>query len=176
MIELLVGMAMMLVISGAVVSLFISMSKNQARITKNADRVGDGRAALRGIVDDIRQGSVITATPKGEELKLKTYVHATSCASAPSASAAAILCAVTYQCAQDGSKSTYFCTRTVEGRTATRIASGLSSNAIFTYSPSATTAATYITVKLVYPATSGSYTTTLENGAALRNSATNLSY
>lgn len=175
-VELLVATVMMVIISGATVSLFISTLKDQTRITKNAARVGDGRVALRTIVDDIRQASAITTTPKAEELSITTYVHASTCTSAPSATATAIACAVTYKCLQETSKTTFECTRSVGGGTAVKVATGLSSKAVFTYTPSAATTATYITAKLVYPATSGTYTTTLENGAALRNSATNLSY
>jgi len=172
LVELLVATTMMVIITGATVSLFISTVKDQARITTGADQVGQARTAVRKVMEDVRQGSTISVAG-AEELKFKTYVHATSCASSPSASATAIQCTVTYKCEKETSKTTYQCTRTPEGGSAVTVATGLSSGSVFTYTPNSTSA-TFITVKLVLPASSG--TTTLENGAALRNSATNLSY
>jgi Tfp pilus assembly protein PilW len=181
LVELLVATTMTVIITGATVSLFVSTVKDQSRVTKSADQVGEARIALRKVVDDIRQASTITATPKLEELKLKTYIHATSCSSAPSVSAAAISCEITYKCALETSKTTSECTRTAVGGTTVKVATGLVSKSIFEYwsggsiiTPSTT--ATYITVKLAVPASSGNNPTTLESGAALRNSTTNLSY
>jgi prepilin-type N-terminal cleavage/methylation domain-containing protein len=176
MVELLVATTMMVIITGATVSLFISTMKNQVNITKSADQVGEARVALRDFVDDIRQASEIMTTPTSSELKLKTYVHATSCTSTPSATATGLLCEVLYKCAKEASKATYECTRKVSTASAVIVASGLKTNEVFTYTPSAATTATFITAKLVLPAPTGTNTTTLESGSALRNSATNLSY
>lgn len=173
MIELLVATLMMVVISGATVSLFISTLKHQSRITSSAHQVNEARVALRNIIDDVRQGSTIS-TATASELKLKTYIHATACTGPPSVSAAAIQCTVTYKFPKETSKTTYEATRTIESTTV-KVARGLSSNSVFTYTPSATpTAATYIAAKLALPTGSGA--TTLENGAALRNASANLGY
>jgi type II secretory pathway pseudopilin PulG len=175
LVELLVGTIMMVIITGAAVSMFISTIHDQSRITNSANQVGEARIALRKMTDDIRQGSSVT-TGSATELKLKTYLHAATCAGSPSVSATAIQCTVTYKCLKETSKSTYECTRTVEATTVKAV-TGLSTNSIFVYTPaSPTTSATYIAVKLVLPASSGSNSTTLESGATLRNSATNLSY
>ncbi len=174
LVELLIAVSMMVIIVGATVSLFVSTIKDQSRVTASADQVGQARVALRTIIEDVRQGSTI-ATAKAEELKLKTYVHASSCSSSPSPSAAAIQCNVTYKCEKETGKSTYQCTRTSEGGTTVKVATGLSSNAVFTYAPNSTSA-TFIAAKLTLPGSTGAPGTTLENGAALRNSSTNLAY
>ncbi len=174
LIELLVASAMGVVIAGAAITLLITSLHQQPRITGQAEQVGEARVAMDRIVRDLRQGSGVSETPTAKKLILTTYVHATSCTAAPSATATAIKCRVTYEC------SSGTCTRRVatttgpatEG-TAVTLISGLSSNEIFSYSPSAT-APTYIGVKLVLPASSGSNTTTLEDGAALRDVASNL--
>jgi hypothetical protein len=65
----------------------------------------------------------------------------------------------------------------MEGAGEVKIVTGLSSRSIFVYSPaSPATSATYISVKLSLPSPNGSSLTVLENGATLRNSATNLAY
>jgi prepilin-type N-terminal cleavage/methylation domain-containing protein len=175
LIELLVASTMMVIITGASVSLLISTFKDQSRITSSADQVGQARVGLRKIVDDIRQGSLITVATESE-LTIKTYIHATSCSTSPSVTATAIQCTVTYKCPKEASKATYECTRTIEGSTV-KLITGLSGNAVFTYTPaSPATSATYISAKLVLPTANSSATTTLESGAALRNSPTNLSY
>jgi type II secretory pathway pseudopilin PulG len=177
MIELLVAATMMVIITGATVSLLISTFKDQSRVTSRADQVGAARVALNKMVGEIRQGSAISAG-SAEELKMTTYVHATSCTAGPSVSAPAISCAVTYKCLAETGKSTFKCTRKVSTAGEEKLVGGLSSKSVFTYSPaSPTTSATYITVKLALAdSSSASYTTTLENGAALRNTATNLAY
>lgn len=176
LVELLVASAMMVVITGATVSLFISTIKDQSRITKSGDRIGDARAAVRLMVDDIRQGVEVTATtPVATELKLKTYVHAATCAGAPSVNATAIQCVVTYKCAKEGSKSTYECTRAVEAGAAKKVITGLSNNSVFSYSP-ASKLATYVGVALTFPASTGTGTTTFEGGAGLRNSVNTVGY
>ena len=172
LVELLVAMSMMVVITGATVALFISTLKDQSRVTDSADQVGQARAALRLMVDDIRQASSGSGT--ASELKVKTYIHATSCTTAASASATAISCEVIYKCVVDSPKTTYKCTRAVGTGTAVKIVSGLSNGSVFTYTP--TTTPTYIAAKLVFPGSSGTATYTYENGATLRNSATALGY
>lgn len=180
MVELLVAMTMMVIITGATVSLFVSTIKDQSRVTKTADQVGEARTAIRTMVDDIRQGSTITATsptPTASELKFKTYIHATSCSSSTAVSATAIQCSVTYKCAKEASKTTYQCTRAIEAGAAQKIVGGLSNGSVFVYSPAATPAsATYVGVVLTLPGATGTNTTTFEGGAALRDSATNLGY
>lgn len=177
MIELLVAATMMVIITGATVSLLISTFKDQSRVTSRADQVGEARVALNKIVGEVRQASAISVG-KAEELQITTYVHATSCTAGPSVSAPAISCAVTYKCAKETGKNTYKCTRKVSTAAEEKLVGGLTTNAVFTYSPaSPTTSATYITVKLALAdSSSTTYTTTLENGAALRNTATNLAY
>jgi Tfp pilus assembly protein PilW len=173
LIELIIAAAMGVAVTAAAVSLLITALHQQPRITDQADAVGEARVAMDRIIRDVRQGSTVVATPTAEKMTLTTYIHATSCTAAPSASAVAIQCKVMYEC-KSGT-----CTRRVttngvatEGTAATLV-SGLSSNEVFSYSPSAT-APTYIGVKLALPASKGSNTTTLEDGAALRNAATNL--
>jgi prepilin-type N-terminal cleavage/methylation domain-containing protein len=176
LIELLVASAMMVVITGATVSLFISTIKDQARITKSGDQIGDARLAIRLMVDDIRQGVEITATtPLATELKIKTYIHAATCAGTPSASATAIQCNVTYKCVKEGTKTTYECTRAVETGSTRKIIGGLSTNSVFTYSP-ASKLATYVGVKLTVPGSTGTKTTTFEGGAGMRNSVNTVGY
>jgi type II secretory pathway pseudopilin PulG len=169
MIELLVAMAMMIVITGAAVAMLVSAMQNQPKITSKADQIGDARVALERIVNEIRQGSAIT-TQTAEKLTLSTYIRAATCTSAPTAGAAAILCPVTYECAQEASKTTFACTRQVSTATATSFVSKLNSKEVFTYVP--TVSPTYVGVKISLPATSGSSSTVLEGGAALRNSTT----
>ncbi len=136
---------------------------------------------MQGIVDELRQGAAVYASLPAK-LEFLTYVHASACTAGAVASAAAIQCRVTYECS-GGS-----CTRLIRNPdgsgtgAAVRVVKGLSSNEIFCYMPSSTPPAcaassgvpTYVGVKLVLPASSGGSSTTLENGAALRDAAANL--
>jgi type II secretory pathway pseudopilin PulG len=174
MVELLVAMMMMVLITGATVSLFVSTIKDQSKVTKRADQVGDARLALQKMIVEIRQGEAVT-TATAAKMVITTYVHATtSCTGAASATAPAIKCAVTYEAAKEGTKSTYELKRTVAGGTAAKVITGMSSSSIFEYTP--TTTPTYVSAKITLPSSTGNSPTTLESGAALRNSPTNLAY
>jgi prepilin-type N-terminal cleavage/methylation domain-containing protein len=173
MIELIVAAAMMVVITAAATSMLISVLNRQPKVTAAADQIGDARIGLERMVNEIRQGSgVVVASSSASKLVFNTYIHAASCTSNPTQSAAAISCQVTYECAVESGKSTYACTRKVSTATAAKFVTKLASPIAFTYTPTAVPA--YVGVKISLPTTGGGGTTVLEGGAALRNLPSNL--
>jgi type II secretory pathway pseudopilin PulG len=184
LIELLVASTMMIAILGGAITLLITALKDEPKISGRAEAVGEARTAIDGIVRDLRQGTEVITKEKSK-IVFKTYLHANPCSATPSASTAAIECRVTYSC----STTTKACTRKPESAaggspgTTTTVITGISNAAeVFCYMPSETAslcgtsvgAPTYVGVKIVLPNESGSGTTTLEEGAALRDTTTNL--
>jgi prepilin-type N-terminal cleavage/methylation domain-containing protein len=170
LVELLVASAMVLVVLGGAGTMIVVTSKQSPRI---ADRSGDIQAAMvfqERIGREIRQGyRILNATPSS--LELYTYRRVAACASTTplASSAPAIACRVTYSCATDGT-----CTRSETDPAGTlaprveEVATGLMSNAIFSYSPDAT-APEYVTVRISLEAERGDDSVTLEDGFELRN-------
>jgi Tfp pilus assembly protein PilW len=170
LVELLVGMSMGLVVLGAAALVFTAGVKNQVRADSEAAAVAQARTTMERLIRELRQGSGVAAgtTPSSSQLSFITYVPS-ACNGDPST--ASTQCRVTYSCAGG------ICTRRLAmpdgsspGATV-EVASGLSSNSVFSYSPSATSPS-LVTVTLTYPAQGGGNAITLSDGAAFRNKAT----
>ncbi len=180
LIELLVASAMSVIIVGAAVSMLITAMKDQPKITSQADQVGQARNVSERMVTELRQGLKVESK-EANKIVFLTYVHAASCTSAPSGSARAIECRVTYNCAASG-----VCTRSVlnpngsgTARTATLVQGIVNPTTVFCYMPStegsgkcgtasSTEAPTYVGIKLRFAGTNTN-AMTIEDGATLRN-------
>ncbi|HEY2056288.1 MAG TPA: hypothetical protein VGH14_20345 [Solirubrobacterales bacterium] len=180
LVELLVASVMSLIIVGAAMTMLISAVRDQPKITERADQVGRARTVSEQMLTELRQG-VKLETRERSKVVFVTYVHASSCTSAPSSAAKAIKCRVTYSCATSGA-----CTRSVlnedgsgTARTTTLVSGISNPTEVFCYMPSTeagkcgiaktTEPTTYVGVKLQFPNDENRTTTTLENGATLRN-------
>jgi type II secretory pathway pseudopilin PulG len=172
MIELLVAISMMVVITGAAVSMLVSSLHDQVGQTKRADQVGTARNAIEKLTVDLRQGdTVTTGTPT--QLALSTYCHTGT-------GGASTACTVSYSCAIESGKTTYRCTRKVNNGTARTFASGLLTGNVFCFVPSTSgtecgtrntaVSTTYVGAKIELPASTQGGRTVLEDGAALHNS------
>lgn len=164
LIELLVATALGLVVIGAAVTMFESAIHSQPRDTSKVAAMQEARTTIDRITRELRQGWE-TPTATASQLSIVTYVKAATCGGA--AAATAIPCRVTYAC------SGTTCTRRVAQPNgtapgpSTRVASGLTSPNIFSYSPSAVDPS-YIGVSLVL-SSSGGRPFSLGDGVALRN-------
>ncbi len=165
LIELLVATTLGLIVIGAAVTMFVSAIHSQPRDTSKVAAMQEARTTVDRMTRELRQGwETPTASPS--QLAVVTYVKAATCGGA--AASTAIPCRVTYTC------SGTTCTRVVAQPNgsapgpAVRVASGLTSTNVFTYSPSATDPS-YIGVSLAVSAGSGQ-PFTLGDGVALRNS------
>ena len=164
LVELLVATILSLIVVGGAVTAFTSAIRNQPRIDSQANAIQQARTTMERMVRELRQGSSVpSASPS--QLSIVTYVDST-CGGA--SATRAMQCRVTYAC------SSGICTRRLanpDGTSPTapvRLVSGLSSNNVFSYSPSATTP-TWVGVTLSFPAQTGHNAITLTDGAALRN-------
>jgi Trk-type K+ transport system membrane component len=154
-----------LIIVGVATTVFTAAVRSQPGLNTRDDAISRARTTTERLTRELRQGStVFTAT--STQLAFLTYVHSATCGGAPSSTA--IQCRVTYTC------TTASCTR-VEARpdgsgagTALPVVSGLSSAAVFNYSPS-TGAPKYIGATFVFPGQNGDDAITVSDGAALRN-------
>jgi prepilin-type N-terminal cleavage/methylation domain-containing protein len=180
LIELLVASAMSVVIVGAAVTMLITAMRDQPKFTERANQVGQARTVSEQMVRELRQGLKVESRERSKVVFL-TYVHATTCTSAPKASAKAIPCRITYSCATTGT-----CTRSIlnangsgTARTTTLVTGVSNPTEVFCYMPSteagkcgtakSTEESTYVGIKLQLPDAERESTTTLENGATLRN-------
>jgi prepilin-type N-terminal cleavage/methylation domain-containing protein len=167
LVEMLVAMTIATVVIGAAVMVFTAGVRNQPRIETQAHAITSGRTTMERIVRELRQGSgpVAGTTPSASSISIVTYVDST-CAGVPSSVAAQ--CSVSYTCANGT------CTRRVaqpngsSPGAAVTVVSGLSSNNVFSCSPSCS-APTYVGVTLTFPGANGSNALTLSDGAAFRN-------
>jgi len=180
LIELLVASAMSVVVVGAAMTMLVTALKDQPKISERADQVGQARTVNEQMVTQLRQGLKVETKEKSKVVFV-TYVRASACTSAPSASAKPIPCRVTYSCVASGGK----CTKSVlnvdgSGTALTTIlVEGISNpTEVFCYMPSTEAgkcgtanaeATTYVGVKLQFKNKEGKVSTTLENGATLRN-------
>jgi prepilin-type N-terminal cleavage/methylation domain-containing protein len=167
LIEMLVAMTMGVFVVAGAVMVFNAGVHSQPQINTESKAITTARTAMERMVRELRQASnVVTGTtPSSTSISVVTYVHS-NCAGVPSATASQ--CSVTYSC------SGGTCTRRVAQPNGTspgaavRVVSGLSSNNVFSCSPSCT-APTYIGVTLAFPTSTGANAITLTDGAAFRN-------
>lgn len=169
MIELLIAAGMALVVLTAAGMVMVMAARNQPRVAERSADIQAGMVLQERIGREIRQGYRIQgATPS--QMDLFTFRRVSACGSGTElpASEPAIPCRVTYAC------SGTTCTRSETDPEATlpprveEVATGLSSDQVFAYSPSAT-APTYVTTRFVFDASKGDDSITLEDGFELRN-------
>jgi prepilin-type N-terminal cleavage/methylation domain-containing protein len=166
LIELLIATALGLVVIGAALTVFIGGIRSQPRAASKAAALEGARVTVDRITRELRQGLEIPAgtTPSASKLSIVTYVKAATCGG--TAGGTSIPCRVTYSCSGET------CTRVVAAPDGSapgpseRVATGLSSPNVFSYTPNAT-APTYVGVSFSF-ATKGE-PVTLGDGAALRN-------
>jgi type II secretory pathway pseudopilin PulG len=169
LVELLVASTMGVVVMGAVASLMISTIRQQPKISKESQNVSSARWMLERITHELRNG-IAVKEGTASKLSFEGYVRHSACGGSTTLSAAspAIKCRITYECTPTA------CSRkeTNPGNTtgiARPIFSGLTSDQIFTYVPSAANA-TYVkaTLRLPDPSDAGS-PLVISSGASLRN-------
>jgi Tfp pilus assembly protein PilW len=173
MVELLVFTMMLMVVLGAGTSLLIVAVKSQPRISDRDFAIQRGRATQERFARELRQSSLVenTPTPTSSAITFRTYVRRTQCGGAleTDPTAPAIGCRVTYSCTAAACDRTEAPLVGQPGTTTTeRLVSGLSSSAVFGYSPD-TANPEYVTMRLVFPAEGGGDAITLEDGVDLRN-------
>lgn len=180
LVELLVASTMSLILVAAACAMLISAVRDQPKITERADQVGQARTVSERMVTELRQGTELK-TKERSKVVFVTYVHTSSCTGVSGGSTSAVRCRVTYNCATSGT-----CTRSVlnadgtgTARTTTLVTGISDPTEVFCYMPSTeagkcgtaktTEEPTYVGIKLQFPDAEKKTTTTLENGATLRN-------
>lgn len=173
LVELLVFTMMLLLVLSAGSALLIVAVKSQPRISDRAFAIQRGRVVQERFARELRQSSTVeqTPTPTSSVITFRTYVRRTQCGGAleTDPTKPAIGCKVTYSCTAGACYRTEAPLPGQPGATTTeRLVSGLSSGAVFGYSPD-TTNPEYVTMRLVFPAEGGDDAVTLEDGVDLRN-------
>jgi len=180
LVELLVASAMSLVIVGAALSMLIVSVRDQPKVTSRADQAGRASTVSEQMVTELRQGVKVESV-EASKVVFVTYVHSPACTSAQNPASPARQCRVTFSCATTGT-----CTRSVlnaDGSGTARVSTlvtGISNpTEVFCYMPSSETGkcgtaksaagTTFVGIKLQFSNTEKRTTTTLENGATLRN-------
>lgn len=168
-VELLVATGMALLVITSAMTVLTTVLNDQPKVSARDFNIGKARVALDRLTREIRQGiEVELATPN--TLSFRTYTRRSVCGQSgtlPSGSPSTP-CRVTYSC------SAGTCTRTeaqengLGAGSSVKLVQGLSSDSVFTYSPSST-AATYVRANLVLPNPSGGGSLTIGDGASLRN-------
>ncbi len=173
LIELLVFMMMLLFVLVAATTLLIVAVKSQPRISDRNFAIQDGRVLQARLAQELRQSSLVeqTPAPTSSSITFDTYVRRTQCGEAVETDPAkpAIACKVTYTCTAGACNRTEAPLPGQPGTTTTQqLVSGLSSSAVFGYSPNSTNP-DYVTMRLVFPAAGGDDAVTLDDGVDLRN-------
>jgi Tfp pilus assembly protein PilW len=173
MAELLVFMLMLLIVLAAGMALLIVAVKSQPRINDRTFAIQQGRVLQERFARELRQSSLVeqTPAPTSSSITFDTYVRRTQCGGAVETDPAkpAIACKVTYSCTAGACARTEAPLPGQPGTTTTQqLVSGLSSSAVFGYSPSSTNPG-YVTMRLVFPAAGGDDAVTLDDGVDLRN-------
>jgi type II secretory pathway pseudopilin PulG len=173
MVELLVFMMMLLIVLAAGMALLIVAVKSQPRISDRNFAIQDGRVLQERFARELRQSSLVEQTPApiSSSITFDTYVRRTQCGGAVETDPTkpAIACKVTYTCTAGACDRTEAPLPGDPGTPTTeQLVSGLSSSAVFAYSPDSTNPE-YVTMRLVFPAEGGDDAVTLEDGVDLRN-------
>jgi Tfp pilus assembly protein PilW len=163
LVELLLAAVLGLVVIGGAFTMFAGAIHSQPRDSAKVAALQEARTTADRITRELRQGWE-TPTTTSSKLEIVTYVKQVTCGGA--AASTAIPCRVTYTC------SGTTCSRVVaqpngsSPGSSVRVASGLTSTNVFTYSPSATDP-TYVGVNFVLSGSGQPFT--LSDGVALRN-------
>jgi type II secretory pathway pseudopilin PulG len=170
--ELLVGAGMGIVLMGAVATLVVSALKYQPNISKKAENVTSARWALERMTRELRNGERIEVAEPSRVVFIG-YSRRSPCGSGTTLGEGqpSIPCRITYSC------TTTSCSRieappssAANSGTPQMIFSGINSNQVFTYQPSAIPAeVTYVKATLRMPDPRGSGSLTISDGASLRN-------
>jgi Tfp pilus assembly protein PilW len=173
MVELLVFIMMLLFVLSAGTTLLIVSVKSQPRISDRNFAIQQGRAVQERFARELRQSSRVeqTPAPTSSSITFDTYVRRTQCGGAVETDPTkpAIGCKVTYTCTAGACYRAEAPLPGQPGATTTQqLVSGLSSGAVFGYSPDSANA-DYVTMRLVFPAAGGDDAVTLDDGVDLRN-------
>jgi Tfp pilus assembly protein PilW len=173
MVELLVFTMMLLFVLVAATTLLIVAVKSQPRISDRNFAIQDGRVLQERFARELRQSSLVeqSPAPTSSSISFDTYVRRIQCGGALETDPAkpAIACKVTYTCTAGACQRTEAPLPGQPGTTTTQqLVSGLSSSAVFGYSPNSTNPG-YVSVRLVFPAAGGDDAVTLDDGVDLRN-------
>jgi type II secretory pathway pseudopilin PulG len=164
LIELLIAAAAGLVVIGGAFTMFAGAIHSQPRDSAKVAAMQEARTTVDRITRELRQGLEVVPTPTSSQLAVVTYVKAATCGGA--AASTAIPCRVTYAC------SGTICTRVVAQPNgsapgpAVRVASGLTTPSVFTYSPSAADPS-YVGVSFSFAGSGQPFV--LGDGVTLRN-------
>jgi len=163
LIELLVATLAGLVVIGGAFTMFAGAIHSQPRDSAKVAAMQEARTIVDRITRELRQGWE-TPTATASKLAIVTYVKAATCGGASASTA--IPCRVTYTC------SGTICTRVVAQPNgsfpgpSTRVASGLTTPNVFSYSPSSADPS-YIGVTLSVAGSGQPFT--LSDGVTMRN-------
>ena len=150
------------------------MVKSQPRISDRNFAIQQGRVLQERFARELRQSSLVEQTPAPTSSSI-TFQHL--CAAHPMWRRApdgperkpAIACKVTYSCAAGACDRTEAPLAGQPGTPTTeQLVSGLSSSAVFGYSPDSADP-DYVTMRLVLPSEGGDDAVTLDDGVDLRN-------
>ena len=168
LVETLVAMAMSLVLLFAVTALITSSVTDQPQISQKNANVQTARWVLDRLTREIRLGaSVESAT--SSSVSFQTFVRRPTCGGGGTLTPAspATRCEVTYTVTGGTLRRTEANPNVFTGTPET-VVSGLSSSAVFSYTPSSVSP-TYIGVTLTIPNATGTGNTTVNDGATLSN-------
>ena len=173
MTELLVFTMLLLGVLAAAMTLLIVAVRSQPRISDRNVAIQQGRVLQERFARELRQSSLVeqTPAPTSSSITFDTYVRRTQCGGAVETDPTkpAIACKVTYTCTAGACNRTEAPLPGQPGTPATQqLVSGLSSSAVFGYSPDSTNPE-YVTMQLVFPAAGGEDAVTLADGVDLRN-------
>lgn len=173
LVELLVVAVMAVILVGAASYVVIVAVRTQPHISDRNFAIQQGRVLQERLARELRQSYRVeqSPSPTSSSITFDTYVRRTQCGGAAQTSPTqpAIPCKVTYTCASGSCSRTEAPLSGQQGTTATQqLVKGLSSNAVFGYSPNSTSP-DYVTMRLVFPAAGGDDAVTLDDGVDLRN-------
>jgi type II secretory pathway pseudopilin PulG len=171
--ELLVFMIMLLLVLAAGMGLLIVSVTTQPRVSDRNFAIQQARALQHRFARELRQSTLVeqSPAPTSSSITFDTYVRRTECGGAVQTDPVqpAIACKVTYGCAAGACDRTEAPLPGQPGTTTTEeLVRGLSSTAVFGYSPSSANPE-YVTTQLIFPAAGGDDAVTLRDGVDLRN-------
>ena len=170
LVELMVATTVGLAALAGAGMVIVMAARNTPKVTERSADIEAGQVLLERTGREVRQGyRIMNAT--ATRMDLYTFQRTATCGTdTPIASSApATACRITYSCSTAG-----VCTRTETSPDGTatpkveQVATGLMSNSVFAYSPSAT-APEYITMTLSFTGEGGDDNVTLQDGFELRN-------
>ena len=168
--EMLVAIMITLIAFSSALMVLNIAQTSQPQISHRSESIQEGRVWIERLTRELRQGATMVGTPTASSMTFLTYVQHTSCGSSTAGSS--IQCRVSYVCTAGT------CTRSERNPDGTgtgaadQVVTGLQSNSVFTYTPSAA-GAEYVGVSLRFPPSEETGETedavTLQDGVSLRN-------